>query len=178
MKITISGKRIKGNDGFTLIEVLAALAVLGLLLPPIMGLFTVASVSNARSVRNTVALTVAGDIMDRIKTGDINLYNQEQRLRGYRDKYDMEILVDGIKDRGNHSLDLIKVYVASKPGMEPRTEGIMLSSYFANVYDTKVVPTEFRGSVNVFKNTCIWNAGVASSIWSQDFASYKKKGKQ
>lgn len=135
-------ERLKQNGGFTLMEILVALAILGLLIPPVIGLFTAASASNYRSIRNTVALTVARDIMDRIKAGDINTYNQGRELENYRQQYGVEIFVsvEGA-GKGNH-LGLIKVYVSPKPGMDPQTGGIMLASYSTNVFADEIDTTK------------------------------------
>lgn len=137
MRLNANGNhkaKMRFNGGFTLVEILVALAVLGILIPPVLGLFTVASISNHRSIRNTVALTVARDIMDRIKTGDINSINQDRRIEDYEERYGVKVFVSGIMEGSNNSLGLVKVYVAPRPGVDPRTEGIMLGSYMTNIY--------------------------------------------
>lgn len=134
-------ERLKQNGGFTLIEILVALAILGLLIPPVIGLFTAASSSNYRSLRNTVALTVARDIMDRIKAGDINTSNQGREIENYRQQYGVEIFVSAVGAGKGNSLDLIKVYVSPKPGMDPQSGGIMLASYSTNVFVDEIDTT-------------------------------------
>ena len=119
--------------GFTLIEVLVALAVLGIVIPPVLGLFTAASHRSHNSKRNTIALTVARDIMDRIKAGDINSANVEKKIKNYRERYGVEICISSIGTSNGGTLKMVKVYVAPQLGMEPETEGIMLASYAANV---------------------------------------------
>lgn len=119
--------------GFTLIEVLVAIAVLGAAVTPVLGLFAAASRSIHNSKRNTVALMVARDIMDRIKAGDINPSNGDRRIKDYREQYGVEILVSGKVPSEGGTLKLIKVYVTPRPGMDPRAEGIMLSSYASDV---------------------------------------------
>lgn len=120
------------QEGFTLIEVLVALAILGIVIPPALGLFTYASGSNHNSKRNTVALTVARDIMDRIKAGNINSANGEREIKNYRDRYGVEIFISSTSISKGGTLKMIKVYVAPQLGMEPEAEGIMLASYAAN----------------------------------------------
>ena len=121
-------ERLKQNGGFTLMEILVALAILGLLIPPVIGLFTAASASNYRSIRNTVALTVARDIMDRIKAGDINTYNQGREIENYRQQYGVEIFVSFEGAGKGNDLGLIIVYVSPKPGIDPQTGRILLAS--------------------------------------------------
>ena len=135
-------ERLKQNGGFTLIEILIALAILGFLIPPVIGLFTAASGSNHRSVRNTVALTVARDIMDRIKAGDINTDNQGQKIEDYKKQYGVEIFVSAIGAGAGNALDLLKVYVTPRQGMDPQTEGIMLASYATNVFIDEIDTTQ------------------------------------
>jgi type IV pilus modification protein PilV len=126
--------RAKGRKqaGFTLIEVLVALAVLGIVILPVLGLFTAASHSNHKSKRSTIALTLAMDIMDRIKAGDINYANGEREIKNYRDRYGVEIYISGMSTSKGGALKMVKVYVAPQLGMDPETEGIMLASYAAN----------------------------------------------
>ncbi len=133
------------EDGFTLAEILVALAILGLLIPPVVGLFIAASTSNQRSIRNTVALTVAKDIMDRIKTGNINIDNRAEMIGDYKAKYKVEILISGLTNKKGNTLNLIRIYVAPKPGMDPKSEGIMLASYVADVYTDKIKTTGPNG---------------------------------
>ncbi|NLO25176.1 MAG: prepilin-type N-terminal cleavage/methylation domain-containing protein [Clostridiales bacterium] len=135
-------ERLKQNEGFTLVEILVALAILGILIPPVIGLFTAASASNLRSVRNTVALTVARDIMDRIKAGEINTSNQYQEIEYYREKHQVEIFVPGIPSGAGNALDLLRVYVTPRQGMDPQTEGIMLASYATNVFIDEIDTTQ------------------------------------
>lgn len=132
----------KHGGGFTLIEVLVALAILGIIIPPVIGLFAAATKSNHSSIRNTVALTLARDIMDRIKAGDINTSNQDQEIENYKEKHGVEIYVPGIGVGSGNALDSIKVFVAQKPGMDPQTEGIMLASYATNVFIDEIDTTQ------------------------------------
>jgi prepilin-type N-terminal cleavage/methylation domain-containing protein len=121
------------GGGFTLVEILVALAILGIVIPPVIGLFAAATESNQRSIRNTVALTLARDIMDRIKAGDINTLNQEQEIEVYKEKHGVEIHISGLGEGTGNSLNMLKIYVAPELGMDPKTKGIVLASYFANV---------------------------------------------
>lgn len=118
--------------GFTLIEVLVALAVLGIVIPPVLGLFTAASHRSHNSKRNTIAMTVARDIMDRIKAGDINSANGEREIKNYRERYGVEICISGTGTSNSGTLKMVKVYVTPQLGMNPKAEGIMLASYAAN----------------------------------------------
>jgi len=115
--------------GFTLIEVLVALAVLGIVIPPVLGLFTAAAHRNYNSKRNTAALTVSRDIMDRIKAGDINSANGEREIKNYRERYGVEIYISCTDIYNGGTLKMVKVYVTPQLGMDPETEGIMLASY-------------------------------------------------
>ncbi len=132
----------KSNKGFTLVEVLVSLAILGIIIVPIMGLFTAVSMSSQKTIRNTVALTVARDIMDRIKTGDINAANADSEAAAYKSLHGVEIYVPSPEAVPGNGLKLITVFVTPESGMDPRTEGIMLGSYSTNVILTEIDTTQ------------------------------------
>jgi len=129
-------KRVFGNKGFTLIEILVALAMLGIIIVPVIGMFSASSQSNHRSERNTVALTVARDIMDRIKAGDIDQDNLQQEINNHKSQHNVEILV--LLNDEEDNLQGVKVYVTPSEDMDPQTEGIMLASYSASVFTASI----------------------------------------
>ena len=133
MKWRLINGASKQDGGFALIEILAALAVLGIIIIPILGLFTAAYKSSQRSIWETIALTVAGDIMDRIKSGDINRANAEKEIAEYKDRYKVEVYVHCNDMPRDGALNMINVYVAPRLGMEPLKDGIMLSSYAVGI---------------------------------------------
>lgn len=120
--------------GFTLVEILIALAVLGIVITSVAGMFTSSAQRNLASRRNTVALTVAGDIMDRIKAGDINSTNIGDEIDNYKAVYGVEIKVDAPGASETGGLTKLKVFVTPFEGMNPETEGVLLSSYAIDVY--------------------------------------------
>jgi prepilin-type N-terminal cleavage/methylation domain-containing protein len=134
------GKR--HNGGFTLVEILVSLAILGIAVVPVIGVFAAASVSNQKSIGNTRALTVAGDIMDRIKAGDINTANADQEISKLEGLHGVEIFIPGTGTGKSSAPDMIRVYVSHGAGMDPQKEGLMLASYAANVYIERMDTTD------------------------------------
>jgi prepilin-type N-terminal cleavage/methylation domain-containing protein len=124
----------KYSGGFTLIEILVTLAILGIVIVPVIGLFSSSVENNYKTNRDIIALTVARDIMDRIKTGDINRSNLEQEINNYKDRYGVEIKVEAPESTENNNLSKIKVYVTPWKGMDAQTQGLMLASYSTNVF--------------------------------------------
>lgn len=120
----------RDRKGFTLIEVMVALAILAAVILPFTGMFSSAALSNYKTVGNTKALTIARDIMDRIKAGDINKSNLEKEKNNYETLYGVEIKILILGEDVENSLQKVKVYVSPHPGKDPEKEGIMLSSYF------------------------------------------------
>jgi prepilin-type N-terminal cleavage/methylation domain-containing protein len=133
----------KGNGGFSLVEVLVALAILGIVITPVIGVFAAASRSNQKSLSNTRALTVARDIMDRIKAGDINKSNSSQEIASYKAQYGVEVYLPEIETCENNTLGMLNVYVAPQTGSDPQTEGIMLASYATNVFTDEIDTTHY-----------------------------------
>jgi len=123
----------KSRGGFTLIEVMAALAILGFVIIPVIGLFSSSGQINYKADRDIVALTVARDIMDRIKAGDIGPSNLEWEINNYKAEHGVEIRVEVLKSDENNELGKIKVYVTPREGMDARTQGLLLASYSTNV---------------------------------------------
>lgn len=132
----------KTKGGFTLVEILVALAVMGIVMVPAMGLFSAAWDSNQRSIRNTRALTVARDIMDRIKTGDIDQKNMDLEIGRYEVEHRIEISVQQVDTGEGGNLDLIRVYVTQDTDTDPNSEGIMLTTYAADVYIDEIDATQ------------------------------------
>ncbi|MBA1336992.1 MAG: hypothetical protein HPY66_3428 [Firmicutes bacterium] len=132
------GENKRFCGGFTLIEILIALAVLGVVITPVIGMFTSTAQSNLKSRRNTVALTVARDIMDRIKTGDINSANIVGEIDNYKSTYGVEIKVDVPEDTGSNALEKLKVFVTPFEGMDAEKEGILVASYTTNVFVSSI----------------------------------------
>lgn len=140
--------KIKNSKGFTLVEVLVALTVLGILIMPVTGMFSSSARNNYKTYRNSVALTVARDIMDRIKAGDIDHSNLEEEINSYKNKYKVEIRVDVSEGSGGNSLEKVKVYVAPGEGMDARAEGIMIASYATNVFIDSIDTSPPEGGNN------------------------------
>ncbi|MDK2878489.1 MAG: hypothetical protein PWR06_1205 [Thermoanaerobacteraceae bacterium] len=124
----------KYSGGFTLIEILVAVAILGIVIVPVIGLFSSSVENNYKTNRDIIALTVARDIMDRIKAGDINRSNLEQEINDYKDRYGVEIKVEVPESTKNNNLSKVKVYVTPRKGMDAQTQGLMLASYSTNVF--------------------------------------------
>lgn len=132
------GENRKYSGGFTLIEILVALAILGIVITPVIGMFASSAQRNLNSRRNTVALTVARDIMDRIKAGDIDSSNLESEVDNYKTTYGVEIKVEGPAESSGNSLEKLKVFVTPFEGMDAETEGIMIASYTTNVFVSSI----------------------------------------
>ncbi|NLT93957.1 MAG: type II secretion system protein [Clostridia bacterium] len=126
-------KERKKNGGFTLVEILIALAILGIVTIPFIGMFSSTAGTNYKSARNTVAVTVARDIMDRIKAGDINQDNLEEEINNYKNNYGVEIMVEFPQKHSGNSLEKLRVYVTPELNMDARNQGILLASYATNV---------------------------------------------
>ncbi|MCR4430736.1 MAG: prepilin-type N-terminal cleavage/methylation domain-containing protein [Tepidanaerobacteraceae bacterium] len=124
------------KGGFTLIEIMVALAVMGVVIIPVMGLFSSSLEIRLNTSRDIMAITVARDIMDRIKAGDINQSNIEQELYNYKERFGVEIAVIVIpfETVNKNSLSKVKVYVAPRKGMDAIIHGVMLASYSTNVF--------------------------------------------
>jgi prepilin-type N-terminal cleavage/methylation domain-containing protein len=125
--------RGKTQGGFTLVEILISLAILGIITIPLIGIFSSTAGTNYKSTRNTVAVTVARDIMDRIKAGDINQENIGEEINNYKNIYGVEILVEFPGEHASNSLEKLRVYVTPELNMDAREEGILLASYTTNV---------------------------------------------
>jgi prepilin-type N-terminal cleavage/methylation domain-containing protein len=123
----------KNQRGFTLVEILISLSILGIVTIPFIGMFSSTANTNFKSTRNTVAVTVARDIMDRIKAGDIIQENLEEEINNYKNLYGVEILVEFPEGHSSNSLERLKVYVTPELNMNAREDGILLASYATNV---------------------------------------------
>jgi prepilin-type N-terminal cleavage/methylation domain-containing protein len=84
----------KQDEGFTLIELVVALMILCITITPMIGMFTWSSNVYHRLDSNITALTIAMDIIDRIKAGDIDGSNLQHRIDDYKNEYDVEIEVE------------------------------------------------------------------------------------
>lgn len=67
-------KRIVGNGGFTLVELLISVAILAIIVVPIMTAFVSAANANSRARRKLEATTAAQNVMEEIKASGVNAY--------------------------------------------------------------------------------------------------------
>ncbi len=121
---------VRNRKGITLIEILVSMAVLSIAVLSLTGMFSFSAARVWDAYGNTAALTVARDIMDRIKSGDINPSNLEDVVSDYENLHNMSIRVDITGEDEHGSLWKVKIYVACRPGMDPERDGVFLASYY------------------------------------------------
>lgn len=119
-------KRVLGEKGFLLVEMLVAMTLLALLSIPVFNLFALALDVERRAGRETVALNLAREAMERARSeGFAAAGCLEEEVDGFSD-FRREVLVEEIP-----GLQLQKITVVVSWQWREREEAFYLVSYLA-----------------------------------------------